>query len=182
MRPSSANPELGKFRLLGEQQLVAGSQANLRVEYIIGPAGLPVGSRFRVGLPNTGWDRPVVPQQRYWDELVTGSARRLAPFHPVNTTATISNGAKFSLDTMERMLIPDEDPAVAYWRWWITLHVEEQGLAEGDRIEILYGDRSFVVDTRIQTFTESGINITAYVQAGAKGHSSNWRVAPSSST
>jgi hypothetical protein len=169
LRPSSAIPELGEFRLLSEQQLVAGSQADLRVEYRIGSAGLPVGSRFRVGLPNTGWDRPVVPQQRYWDELVTGAARRLAPFHPVNTTATIDSGAKFSLDTMERMLIPDEDPAVAYWRWWITLRIEEQDLSQGDRIEMLYGDRTFGVGTRIQTFAEPGINIAAYVQPGGEG-------------
>src|SRR5205085_9977308 len=123
-------------------RLIAGSQADLRMEYLVGPAGLAVGSQFRVGLPNTGWDRPVIPQQRYWDELVSGSARRLAPFHPVNTTASISTGAKFTLETMERMLVPDEDPAFAYWRWWITLTIEEQGLGEGARIEIVYGARS----------------------------------------
>ena len=135
MRPISAGPALGQFRLLGDRSLVAGRQANLRLEYTIGGAGLSPGSRFRVGLPNTGWDRPVVPQQRYWDELISGSARRLAPFHPVNTTASVSSGAKFSLEVMERMLIPDEDPAVAYWRWWITLQLEEGALGAGDRIE-----------------------------------------------
>src|SRR5205085_1395768 len=98
----------------------------------------------------------------YWDELVSGSARRLAPFHPVNTTASISTGAKFTLETMERMLVPDEDPAFAYWRWWITLTIEEEGLGEGARIEIFYGDRSFGVDTRIQTFVENAVNITAF--------------------
>jgi hypothetical protein len=169
LRPSSAAPELGQFRLLGNRQLVAGSQADLRLEYVVGSAGLSAGSRFRVGLPNTGWDRPVVPQQRYWDEIVTGASRRLAPFHPVNTTATISSGAKFLLETMERMLIPDEDPAIAYWRWWITLRVEEQPLSAGDRIEILYGDRSFGVNTRIQTFEEAGINVTAFLQPAGEG-------------
>lgn len=169
MKPSSAGAELGQFRLSGERRLVAGTQADLRLEYVAGTAGLPAGSRIRIGLPNTGWDRPVVPQQRYWDELVSGSARRLAPFHPVNTTASVTGGAKFTLDTMERMLIPDEDPAVAYWRWWITLTVEEKGLSSGDRVEIYYGDRSFGVETRIQTFTEAGINVTAYVQPGGTG-------------
>lgn len=169
MRPSPAPTEFGHFRVLGERQPIAGSQANLRLEYTTGNAGLPVGSRIRIGLPNTGWDRPVVPQQRYWDEIVTGNARRLAPFHPVNTTATVTGGARFTLETMERMLIPDEDPAVAYWRWWVTLTVEEQALREGDRVEICYGDRSFGVETRIQTFAESRINVSAYVQPGGAG-------------
>ena len=160
---------LGQFRSLGDRALIAGQQATLRLEYTIGAAGLRRGSRFRVGLPNTGWDRPVVPQQRYWDELISGSARRLAPFHPVNTTASVNSGAKFSLEVMERMLVPDEDPAVAYWRWWITLQLEEQDLPPGDRIELFYGDRSFGVDTRIQTFTEQAINVTAFVQPAGVG-------------
>lgn len=164
MKPSLAGPEFGQFRMSGARRLIAGSQADLRLEYIAGSKGLPPGSRLRIGLPNTGWDRPVVPQQRYWDELVSGDSRRLAPFHPVNTTATASAGAKLALDTMERMLIPDEDPAIAYWRWWITLTVEQQGLSEGDTIGVFYGDRSFGVETRIQTFAESGINISAYVE------------------
>ncbi|HYI93701.1 MAG TPA: DUF3604 domain-containing protein [Bryobacteraceae bacterium] len=164
MRPPSAGSELGQFRLLGDRPLVAGQQADLRLEFTIGSSGLPSGSQFRVGLPNTGWDRPVVPQQRYWDELISGSDRRLAPFHPVNTTASIISGANFSLAVMERMLVPDEDPAAAYWRWWITLTLEDQALSPGDRIEIFYGDRSFGIDTRIQTFTEQAINITAFVQ------------------
>lgn len=169
MKPASAGPELGQFRSLGERHLIAGSQADLRLEYIAGAAGLAPGSRIRFGLPNTGWDRPVVPQQRYWDEIISGSARRLAPFHAVNTTATVSGAAKFTLDTMERMLVPDEDPAIAYWRWWVTLTVEEQSLNESERVELLYGDRSFGVRARIQTFTETQINITAYVQPGGSG-------------
>jgi hypothetical protein len=155
--------------MIGEPRLVAGSNADLRLEYVAGSAGLAAGSRLRIGLPNTGWDRPVVPQQRYWDEIISGGARRLAPFHPVNTTASISNGAKSSLQTMERMLIPDEDPAFAYWRWWITLTVEEQPLSEGDRVEILYGDRRYGIETRIQTFAEPAVNITAFVQPGGNG-------------
>ena len=79
-----------------------------------------------MGTPNTGWQRPVVPQPRYWDELVSGAARQYAPFHPVNTTAEVSSkgGASLYLETMERMLAPDADPAYAYWRWWVTARVE----------------------------------------------------------
>ena len=66
--------------MLGETQLIAGSQADLRIEYIAGSAGLPAGSRIRIGLPNTGWDRPVVPQQRYWDELLAEAPGVSLPF------------------------------------------------------------------------------------------------------
>jgi hypothetical protein len=75
--------------MLSDGPLIAGQQADIQFEYEAGSAGLACGARLRIGLPNTGWDRPVVPQQRYWDELATGGARRLAPFHPVNTTAWI---------------------------------------------------------------------------------------------
>jgi hypothetical protein len=47
--------------------------------------------------------------------------------------------------------------------------VEEAPLNAGDRVEIYYGDRSFGVQTRIQTFVEAGINVTAYVQPGGAG-------------
>ena len=35
-------------------------------------------------------------------------------------------------DVMERMLTPDEDPAIAYWRWWITATLEGTSLRAGD--------------------------------------------------
>ena len=155
----------GRFRVDTGGELIAGQQANLKLYYEAGAGGLRAGSRLRFGLPNTGWDKPVVPQQRYWDEIVNGDARRLAPFHPVNTTATVENGGKTvcALEVMERMLVPDEDPAFAYWRWWITLTVEGDDLPAGGRICVLYGDERFGVPTRIQTFVEPQINVAAYV-------------------
>jgi hypothetical protein len=113
----------------------------------------------------------VVPQQRYWDELVSGAERRLAPFHPVNTTAHVKSRkpAYGFLEVMERMLVPDEDPALAYWRWWITFALEQSGLEAGDCIEIEYGDRRFGIDTRIQSFPEPGVNVIAYVQPEGAG-------------
>jgi hypothetical protein len=155
--------------MLHDGPLVAGMRTSIRFVYTAGAAGLPEGSRLRVGLPNTGWERPVAPQQRYWDELVRGADRRLAPFHPVNTTAAVHAASRpgHNLEVMERMLAPDEDPALAYWRWWITLTLEGAGLAQGDRLEILYGDRRFGSEgARIQTFAEPGINVGAYVDAG----------------
>jgi hypothetical protein len=169
--PSNASPDWGRFHVDAEFPLVCGSQANLRLIFEAGPAGLSHGSRLRIGLPNTGWDRPVVPQQRYWGELASASDRRLAPFHPVNTSVTIISAAPAygALEVMERMLVPDEDPALAYWRWWITFTLEQSALIEGDRIEILYGDRKFGIASRIQTFPEPSINITAYVDPGGAG-------------
>ncbi|MGH9632750.1 MAG: CehA/McbA family metallohydrolase [Bryobacteraceae bacterium] len=172
MIPTSAPAAAGVFRVQFDGALIAGQQADLRLEYETGTAGLPAGSRIRIGLPNTGWDRPVVPQQRYWDELICGGDRRLAPFHPVNTTARIPGrtSAALAMDVMERMLAPNEDPAFAYWRWWITLRLEEEAaLAPGERIEIVYGDQRFGIETRIQTFAETAINISAFIQRGGEG-------------
>src|SRR5690606_37060820 len=88
--PESASKEFGAFTMVPGGPLTAGVRADLRFQFTVGAKGLEPGARFRLGIPNTGWERPVVPQQRYWDELATGSERRLAPFHPVNTTASVS--------------------------------------------------------------------------------------------
>jgi hypothetical protein len=51
----------------------------------------------------------------------------------VNTTACIESrsGAFGSLEVIERMLVPDEDPAFPYWRWWITFMLERSALTRG---------------------------------------------------
>jgi hypothetical protein len=95
--PGPAALEMGSFRLTGPQPVTAGMKATFLFEYEVGAAGLDTGARVRLGVPNTGWEPPVVPQQRYWDELVRGSDRRLAPFHPVNTTAITVGGSKASV-------------------------------------------------------------------------------------
>jgi hypothetical protein len=176
MIPAPAPIELGRFRVFHEGPFVAGMRTTVGFEYEVGPAGVAMGARFRVGLPNTGWEEPVPPQQRYWDELIQGTARRLAPFHPVNTTAAIDGreGAVAVLSVMERMLAPDEDPAIAYWRWWITATIEGAHLSAGDVVRITYGDRRFVGGgaddaagaggARVQTFVEDQINAVAFVQ------------------
>ena len=106
---------MGTLEMPHDGPLVAGMRTSIRFVYTVGAAGLDEGSRLRIGLPNTGWERPVPPQQRYWDELVRAGDRRLAPFHPVNTTAAIhsASGAGHCLEAMERMLAPDE---IGRWR------------------------------------------------------------------
>ena len=185
MIPPPAPPELGQFRVLHDGPFVAGMRTTVTFEYEVGPAGLPAGSQFRVGVPNTGWEQPVPPQQRYWDELVQGDARRLAPFHPVNTTATVVGRAGVAaaatavLTVMERMLAPDEDPAIAYWRWWITATVEGQGLDPGDVVRIIYGDTRCNGDgVRVQTFVEDSINVVAFVRAGTDASYQQLRGSP----
>ena len=171
MIPPPAPKDLGTFTMLHPGPLTAGTRMTLRFRFEVGSAGLQPGARFRLGIPNTGWERPVPPQQRYWDELASGPARRLAPFHPVNTTASVSSAeAKFGLSVMERMLVPDEDPAIAYWRWWITLSLEEGALREGEFIEICYGDERFgSPGALVQTFPEPHINATAFVDPAGTG-------------
>jgi hypothetical protein len=164
--------EWGTFEMSPQGPFTAGVRTAIRFIYTVGPNRLPNYSRLRIGVPNTGWERPVVPQQRYWDELIQGHDRRLAPFHPVNTTAIIRSERKpgHALEVMERMLLPDEDPALAYWRWWITLTLEGADLEPGDQIEILYGDSHFGIDgVRVQAFVEPSINVTAYLDPGGKG-------------
>lgn len=160
---------IGSITLDPAGPFVTGERVTLTITFTAGAAGLEAGARLRVGLPNTGWQAPVVPQHRYWDDLVVGKDRRYAPFHPVNTTVTVQTGGKASvaLATMERMLLPDEDPAEAYWRWWITATLEDAPLFEGDTITFTYGDPRFTGEqTRIQTFPENGLTLSAYVDRG----------------
>ena len=168
--------------MLHDDPFIAGMRTTVVFEYEVGATGLAAGGQFRVGVPNTGWEAPVPPQQRYWDELVQGAARRLAPFHPCNTTATITGRDDIivALDVVERMLVPDEDPAIAYWRWWITATVEGGDLKPGDVIRVTYGDRRFGSDgVRVQTFVEEQINVVAFARPGREApffmlHGSPW--------
>ena len=158
---------IGRLSIEPRGPFVTGQRLTLRVMLTVGPTGMSAGQRLRIGLPNTGWQEPVVPQHRYWDELVSGSDRRYAPFHPVNTTVRLQSQGEptAALHTMERMLVPDEDPAEAYWRWWITVTLESDDLSPGDRIEVTYGDPRFTGQpARIQTFAENQINLSAYLE------------------
>jgi hypothetical protein len=151
---------------------VTGERATVQLIFTVGEDGITVGGRLRWGLPNTGWEQPVVPQQRYWDELVSGADRRVAPFHPVNTTAEVrsAGNARIVLSTMERMLVPNEDPAEAYWRWWITATVEDAALAPGDEIAMTYGDYRFTKQkARVQTFPEDDLTYSIYVDVRNDG-------------
>jgi hypothetical protein len=161
---------VGRITLGPRTTFVTGERIALTLSFTVGATGLKQRARLRIGLPNTGWERPVVPQLRYWDELVSGAARRYAPFHPVNTTAELETSGKaiVALESMERMLLPDEDPAEAYWRWWITATIEDAALSEGDQIKITYGDPRFVgEEARVQTFPEKDLTIAAYIDPGS---------------
>ena len=171
--PEAASPSVGHVELLQQGPFVAGMRTTLALRFVVGQHGLPKGARLRFGLPNTGWQKPVVPQVRYWDEVVTGIHRRYAPFHPVNTTAEIQTKGKATvyLEVMERMLVPDTDPAHGYWRWWVTATIEGDELSSGDVVALTYGDPRFgAPGARIQTFPEPQINIATYVDLYGDGH------------
>jgi hypothetical protein len=160
---------LGRVHLFPSGPFTTGERVTLTLTCVVGREGLNPGARVRFGLPNTGWEKPVVPQLRYWDELKSGSARAYAPFHPVNTTARVESKRKtsVSIQAMERMLLPDEDPAEAYWRWWVTATLEDGPLSCGDRIVICYGDPRFLEHAaRVQTFPESGLTLSVYIDSG----------------
>lgn len=163
-----APASLGTMEMLHDGPFIAGALTTVAFRYTVGTEGLKSGAKIRVGIPNTGWEMPVPPQQRYWDELVQGANRRLAPFHPTNTTVDVQSTGSASavLEVMERMLVPDEDPAFAYWRWWITATVEGGDLAPGDTLQIVYGDKALGIDgVQVQAFPEPHINVIAYIQA-----------------
>ena len=79
----------GQVTLSPAGPFVTGSYVTLKLTFTTAKNGLAEGARLRVGVPNTGWEPVVVPQLRYWDELVRGKDRKYAPFHPVNTTAEV---------------------------------------------------------------------------------------------
>ena len=170
--PKAGSPTAGHVELVHEGPFIAGMRTTLTLRFVVGKEGLPDGARLRFGLPNTGWQKPVVPQVRYWSELASGQDRRYAPFHPVNTTAEVQTGERASvyLEVTERMLVPDADPAHAYWRWWITAVIEDGDLIAGDTVSLTYGDPRFgTARARIQTFPEPKINIGVYVDRTGDG-------------
>ena len=103
MIPAAAPSGYGAFRMQHDGPITAGMRTSILFECHIGEAGLRRGARIRIGVPNTGWEEPVPPQQRYWDELIQASSRRLAPFHPVNTTVEIQ-GSKDAAVVLQVMV------------------------------------------------------------------------------
>ena len=75
MIPAPAGPGLGTFRVVHDGPFIAGAKTTVLFQYHVGESGLQVGAKVRVGVPNTGWEVPVPPQQRYWDELIQERAR-----------------------------------------------------------------------------------------------------------
>lgn len=162
--------DVGSVALSPAGPFVTGAELTLTVTFTVGAAGLTEGAQLRVGLPNTGWERVVVPQRRYWDELIEPLDQRFAPFHPVNTSVALktTGRAAVHLETMERMLLPDEDPAEAYWRWWIGAVVSGGSLMAGDQVVLTYGDPQFIGrGARIQTFPEQRLTVYAVVDGGS---------------
>jgi hypothetical protein len=159
--------------LIKTDPFVAGSHMTFVVRFTVGQHGLRAGGQLRVGLPNTGWQRPTVPLPRFWDETYRGRERRYTPFDPINTTCalqTATEGAIFA-EMVERMLVPDADPAFANWRFWVLATVEGADLAPGDRIEITYGDTRYgAPGLLIQSFPDKGLNISAYVDVTGDRH------------
>ena len=162
----------GSITALPAGPFESGQPISLDFRLVVGKRAMAGGARLRVGLPNTGWDEPLVPMTRYWDELVEGQERVDAPFGLVNSSATLETGRRASvfLETMERMLAPNVDPAHGYWRWWITATIEGDGLDPGDVLTITYGDERFGAPLpRVQRYPESSINIAAYVDLDGSG-------------
>jgi hypothetical protein len=91
-----------------------GERLTLLVTFVVGNDGLKEGAQLRIGLPiPAGNDRSF----RNFDIGTTNfrKGEGIAPFHPVNTTAALKTSGKatIALESMERMLLPDEDPAEA---------------------------------------------------------------------
>ncbi|NOZ22208.1 MAG: DUF3604 domain-containing protein [Planctomycetes bacterium] len=163
---------LGNASLKCPSPLIAGKTTTAIIRYRVGRAGVKVGGKIRFGIPNSGWGEPHVPFPRYWDEVLSGKDRMFVPYKRVNTTATVRTKGKANLFLycQERMMAPESDATIGYWRWWITALVEEDALRKGDVIELTYGDRNHGEDgVRIQRYPEKDISFLVYVDARGNG-------------
>ena len=157
---------LGHVSISHPQPLVAGEFTTARIRYIVGEAGIAVGGKIKIGIPNTGWGEPHVPFPRYWDELLKGKDRMFVPYKRVNTTAelTTRGDGVLYLICQERMFAPDMSATKGYWRWWLTMTVEEDALYPGDEVLLTYGDTAHgEPGIEIQRYADDNLCFLAYV-------------------
>ena len=124
--------------------VVAGSMVTLTFTYTVGPRGLRQGGSLRIATPNDGWGEPLVPLHRYfqggherggYDDGYCSYARR-----NVRCQLSSDTGAWIDLSAEERHCVA---PLKGPWARHIVATVCDADLREGDRITVVYGDRTW---------------------------------------
>ena len=162
---------IGDIHISYPGPLIAGRLVTVVFEYTVGEKGLAEGGKLRIGLPHVGWRSPKVPQYYFWSEYVKGKGRRYTAYDRVNTTARLEtrSAASAFLETEGRHRKPWGFPASwlrDYDRFWITVTVEDAGLAPGDKVIVTYGDpEQRPLTARVQCFPERKICFLAFVDA-----------------
>ena len=157
------NSEYGTIKFTFPEPLIAGEIVTLTCEYTVGKRGFAKNGKLRIGLPNTGWSEPLVPQYYFWSEYAEGKDRTYTQYHRVNTTARLVTNSKATvlLDSERRFRKPFTFPRNwlrDYVRYWITVTIEDDNLQPGDKIIIIYGDPEYQpLTARIQGYPEKRI-------------------------
>lgn len=135
---------------------VAGQYVTVQFRFTVGAAGLPRGSRLKLGLPSVGWGEPLVHHHRYWD-LNPDEANRWLHYKRLNTTFEVqTQGKGFLLPSARQEQRREEKRCLQ--RWWVTFEVIGDDLAPADIVILTYGDR---------TWGEPGGQVQPVVQTSA---------------
>jgi len=157
------------------EPLIAGEHITLTCEYTVGENGFAQNGKLRIGLPNTGWFKPLVPQYYFWSEYADGKNRTYTQYHRVNTSARLITSSKAAtlLDSERRFRKPWTFPRNwlrDYVRYWITVTIEDDHLQPGDKIIVTYGDPEYQpLTARIQGYPEKRICFLAFADAHGNG-------------
>ena len=168
--------DTGNLNVRYDTPLIAGSLVTIAFEYTAGPAGLPEGSRLRLGLPCVGWAVPLVPQHYFWSAYARGRDRTYTDYDRVNTTVRLQTDSKAQafLQVEARFRKPWTFPPSwlrDYDRYWITVTLEDDGLGAGDRMIVTYGDpEQHPLTARVQGFPESKACFLAFVDPDGTGN------------
>jgi len=167
--------DIGKISVQYNEPLIAGQLVTIVFECTVGEAGLAENGRLRIGLPNVGWTKPLVPQYYFWSEYARGKDRTYTEYDRVNTTVRVETDSKAVplLDAEARFREPWTYPPSwlrDYDRYWITVTMEDEGLDPGDKVIVTYGDPAQLpLTVRVQRFPEKELHFLTFVDAGGNG-------------
>ena len=170
---SSRDP--GRIFVRYSKPLIAGQLVTCIFEYTVGKVGIAENGELRIGLPNVGWSKPLVPQYYFWSEYARGKDRIYTEYDRVNTTVYVESHSKAFplLESESRFRKPWSYPPSwlrDYDRYWITVTIEDDYLNPGDKVIVTYGDPSQLpLTAQIQGFPEKEVHFLAFVDTDGNG-------------
>ena len=165
----------GSIKIRHPQPLIAGQLVTVLFDFTVGRAGMREGAKLRIGLPSVAWARPEVPQYYFWSEFARGKDRRYTQYDRVNTTAKLKTKGKAVplLESEARFYKPWQGKPrwlTEYDRFWITVTLEDDGVAEGDHIIVTYGDpEQLPLTARVQGMPEERLNFMVLADPEGEG-------------